>query len=123
MKPPSSPLPQDIPQTAEVATVEKDTYGQILKSSALIGGSSIVNIAIGIVRTKAMALLLGPEGFGLMGVYGSISNFAQCVASMGINSSGERQIAEAAEMVFSARRLNRKKTGKRAALADAKALD
>ena len=95
MKPPSSPLLQDIPQTAEVATVEKDTYGQILKSSALIGGSSVVNIAIGIVRTKAMALLLGPEGFGLMGVYGSISNFAQCVASMGINSSGVRQIAEA----------------------------
>ena len=53
MKPPSSPLLQDIPQTAEVATVEKDTYGQILKSSALIGGSSVVNIAIGIVRTKA----------------------------------------------------------------------
>lgn len=95
MKPPSSPLLQDIPQTAEVATVEKDTYGQILKSSALIGGSSVVNIAIGIVRTKVMALLLGPEGFGLMGVYGSISNFAQCVASMGINSSGVRQIAEA----------------------------
>ena len=78
-----------------MATVEKDSYGQILKSSALIGGSSVVNILIGIVRTKAMALLLGPEGFGLMGVYGSIANLAQSIAGMGINSSGVRQIAEA----------------------------
>ena len=89
------PLPQDLPQTAEGATAEKHTYGQILKSSALIGGSSVVNIAIGIVRTKAMAVLLGPAGFGLMGVYGSIANLAQSIAGMGINSSGVRQIAEA----------------------------
>lgn len=87
--------PQEMPQTAEAATSEKHTYSQILKSSALIGGSSVVNIAIGIVRTKAMALLLGPAGFGLMGVYGSIANLAQSIAGMGINSSGVRQIAEA----------------------------
>ena len=81
---------QDIPQTAE-----KHTYAQILKSSALIGGSSVLNIAIGIVRTKAMAVFLGPAGFGLMAVYGSIANLAQSIACMGINSSGVRQIAEA----------------------------
>lgn len=74
----------------------KSTYGQILKSSALIGGSSAVTVAIGIVRTKAMALLLGPAGFGLLGIYGSIADFALSIAGMGINSSGVRQIAEAA---------------------------
>ena len=90
-----SPSPHYLRETTKVATAEKHTYGQILKSSALIGGSSVVNILIGIVRTKAMALLLGPEGFGLMGVYGSIANLAQSIAGMGINSSGVRQIAEA----------------------------
>ncbi len=84
-----------MPQTAETATAEKHTYGQILKSSALIGGSSVINIGIGIIRTKAMAMLLGPAGFGLMGVYTSIANLAQSIAGMGINSSGVRQIAEA----------------------------
>jgi antigen flippase len=74
----------------------KGSYGQILKSSALIGGSQVANIAIGIVRTKAMAMLLGPAGFGLFGLYGSIANLTQSVAGMGINSSGVRQIAEAA---------------------------
>jgi enterobacterial common antigen flippase len=71
------------------------TYGQILKSSAFIGGASVVNIGLGIVRTKAMAILLGPAGVGLMGLYSSIADLAQSIAGMGINSSGVRQIAEA----------------------------
>jgi antigen flippase len=78
------------------APVEERSYRQILKSSALIGGSSIVAIAIGMVRTKAMAVLLGPAGFGLMGLYTSIADFTRSVAEFGINGSGVRQIAEAA---------------------------
>jgi enterobacterial common antigen flippase len=73
----------------------KSSYGQILKSSALVGGSQVANIAMGIVRTKAMAMLLGPAGFGLFGLYGSIQNLTQSIAGMGINSSGVRQIAQA----------------------------
>jgi len=61
----------------------------------LVGGSSVLNIAMGIVRTKAMAVLLGPAGFGLFGLYGSIASLTQSIAGMGINSSGVRQIAEA----------------------------
>ncbi len=71
------------------------SYGQILRSSALVGGSQVANIAIGIGRTKAMALLLGPSGFGLFGLYGTIVSLTQTIAGMGINSSGVRQIAEA----------------------------
>lgn len=78
------------------STPKTHTYGQILKSSALVGGSSVINIAIGIVRTKAMALLLGPAGFGLIGLYSSIVDLTQSIAGLGINSSGVRQIAEAA---------------------------
>jgi PST family polysaccharide transporter len=82
-------------QTVEETGAERNTYGQILKSSALVGGSQVLNIAIGIVRAKAMALLLGPAGVGLFGLYGSISSLAQSIAGMGVNSSGVRQIAEA----------------------------
>lgn len=74
----------------------KSTYGQILKSSALIGGSSAFNVALGIIRTKVMAMLLGRDGVGLMGLYSSIMDLALNVSGMGINSSGVRQIAEAA---------------------------
>ena len=47
-------------QAEDVAVAEKHSYSQIIKSSVLIGGSQVVNVAIRIVRTKAMAVLLGP---------------------------------------------------------------
>ena len=91
------PVPVSTNSAAPVkVTVGKNSYAQILKSSALIGTSQIANIAIGIVRTKTMAMLLGPAGFGLFGIYGSIQNLSQNIAGMGINSSGVRQIAAAA---------------------------
>jgi enterobacterial common antigen flippase len=74
----------------------KGTYGEILKSSALVGGSQVLNIVIGMVRTKAMAVLLGPSGFGLFGLYSSVATLAQTVSGLGVNSSGVRQIAAAA---------------------------
>lgn len=73
----------------------RHTYGQILKSSALIGSSSAVEIVLRIVRSKALALLLGPGGVGLLGLYGSIQDLTQSIAGMGVNSSGVRQIAQA----------------------------
>ncbi|WP_263357935.1 O-antigen translocase [Acidicapsa ligni] len=91
----SIPSTLSLPQEVESDTASKGTYGQILKSSALVGGSSLLNIGIGMIRTKMMAVLLGPAGFGLFGLYGSISTLTQTLAGMGINSSGVRQIAEA----------------------------
>jgi PST family polysaccharide transporter len=84
------------PARVQERAADERSYGQILKSSLLIGGSSVATVAIGIVRTKAMAMMLGPAGFGLMGVYGSIADLARSTAELGINSSGVRQIAEAA---------------------------
>lgn len=86
---PSEPM-----QEAEAATGGKSSYGQILKSSAWIGGSSLLTIGIGVIRTKAMAVMLGPAGFGLMGLYSSIIDLVLALAGMGIGSSGVRQIAE-----------------------------
>jgi enterobacterial common antigen flippase len=73
----------------------RQSHGQILKSSGLIGSSQLINIGFRIVRTKAMALLLGPSGVGLLSLYSSISDTATLLAGMGLNSSGVRQIAEA----------------------------
>jgi antigen flippase len=75
------------------SAASRNTYGQILKSSAIVGGSQVLNIVIGMVRTKVMAVLLGPSGFGLFGLYNSISNLMLTFAGMGVNSSGVRQIA------------------------------
>jgi enterobacterial common antigen flippase len=80
----------DPPQRAK-----RSSYAEILLSTTLIGGSALVNVAIGMVRTKVMAVLLGPTGFGLLGVYSAIADMARSVAGMGLQSSGVRQIAQA----------------------------
>jgi enterobacterial common antigen flippase len=72
----------------------KDTYGQILRSSALVGASSALEICLRIVRSKVMAILLGPTGVGLFGLYTSIVDLAQTFAGLGVNRSGVREIAQ-----------------------------
>jgi len=69
-------------------------YRTILKATSLIGGSSFINILIGMLRTKFVALLLGPAGIGLMGMFGTITGTIGSISSMGLTTSGVRQIAE-----------------------------
>ena len=71
------------------------SHVQILKSTAVIGGASLINIAFAILRNKFIAVLLGPQGVGLMALYTSIVDLAQALAGLGVQASGVRQIAEA----------------------------
>lgn len=71
------------------------SYRRILKTSSITGGASIINILIGLLRTKALALLFGPAGIGLIGLYTGLMNAATTIASMGVGTIGTRQIAEA----------------------------
>jgi PST family polysaccharide transporter len=82
--------------TGLVDNSSNKSYGQILKSSAFIGGSSVINIFLGMIRAKAIAVLLGPGGMGLFGNYNAIADLARSVAGMGLGSSGVREIAQAA---------------------------
>jgi enterobacterial common antigen flippase len=84
------------PVATNTTSKGKSSYRQILESSALIGSSSLVNAALSIVRAKAMALLVGPAGVGLMGALTAIFDLTRCVAELGINNSGVRQIAQSA---------------------------
>ena len=56
----------------------------------------MANQLIALVRTKAVAVLLGPAGMGLVGLYVSATGFMGTIASLGINQSGVRAVAEAA---------------------------
>jgi len=69
------------------------SYRQILKSSSIIGGASVLNIVIGLLRIKVLAVLLGPAGIAVMALYTSIMSTASTLAGMGLGSSGVRQLA------------------------------
>jgi enterobacterial common antigen flippase len=79
----------------KASSAERSTYTQIFKSTLVVGASSAVGVMFSIVRNKAIALMLGPEGVGLIGLYGALVDITQSIAGMGVQSSGVRQIAEA----------------------------
>lgn len=71
------------------------SYEQILKSSSIVGGAQAISLLVGMVRTKMVAVLLGPAGVGLVGLYTSAIDLVKTVAALGISSSGVREVAEA----------------------------
>jgi PST family polysaccharide transporter len=71
------------------------SYRSILKSTSMIGVASVLNIFLGMLRTKFIAVLLGPAGVGLQGIYVQITAVVTAVAGMGVSTSGVRQVAEA----------------------------
>jgi antigen flippase len=75
--------------------MQTSSYGQILRSSSVMGGAQAINYLIGMVRIKLVALLLGPSGIGLVGLYVSISGLVSTFAQLGIDQSGVREVAEA----------------------------
>ena len=79
---------------------EGKSYRQILRSTSIIGGASVINILIGLVRVKVAAVLLGPAGVGLMGLFSNLIATAANVAALGMGTVGTRQIAEAIHREF-----------------------
>lgn len=72
------------------------SYRQILRSTSIIGGASVINILVGLVGIKVAAVLLGPAGVGLIGLLTSLASTASAVAGLGFGNVGTRQIATAA---------------------------
>lgn len=71
----------------------ESSYRTILRSSSIIGASSFFNILSGLGRMKAAALILGPAGVGLVGMYQNLMQTAATVSSLGFGTSGTRQVA------------------------------
>ncbi|OXA92188.1 oligosaccharide flippase family protein [Flavobacterium hercynium] len=73
---------------------EIKSHKQILKSTSIVGGAQIASILIGILRTKFVAVLLGPVGIGYLGVLQSIIDLVRQATGFGINFSGIKDVAE-----------------------------
>jgi PST family polysaccharide transporter len=66
----------------------------ILRSTAILGSSAIIAILAGLASSKVCALLLGPGGFGLMGLLQSLLAFSVMIAGMGVGVGLVRSGAE-----------------------------
>src|SRR5947209_7125653 len=70
-----------------------DSRKQVLKSTGILGGVQLVNIFIGIVRVKVLAILLGAVGVGIAGLYQSTIDTVKSMTGFGLGFSAVRNIA------------------------------
>ncbi len=67
----------------------------LIRSMLVIGSAQVVNIVLSIIRMKLIAVLLGPAGIGLLGIYNNFQQMVGTAAGLGMGSSGVREIAGA----------------------------
>ncbi|GHV61455.1 O-antigen translocase [Bacteroidia bacterium] len=74
---------------------QQSSYRQTLKATGLFGGVQVFNILIGIVRSKFIAVLLGPAGMGIAGLLTSTIGMIAGLTEFGLGSSAVKNVAEA----------------------------
>ena len=72
---------------------KRKSYGQILKSSSLMGGAAGITIILGMIRTKFAAVWIGTLGVGVLANFMAIQGLIGAVFGMGLESSAVREIA------------------------------
>lgn len=72
-------------------------YKQIFKSTSIIGGAQVINILIGLIRSKFIAVLLGPAGYGISGLLSVPLTFITNITGFGIGFSAVRDVSIAHE--------------------------
>lgn len=73
----------------------KSSYRSIFKATSLFGGVQFYQILIQIIKSKVIALLLGPAGVGVLGLFQSGLQLIQQMTNMGLSSSAVRDVSEA----------------------------
>ncbi len=76
-------------------TEEQSSYRQIMKATSFFGGVQVFNIIITIIRTKFVAMLLGPLGVGINGLLTSTTGFIAGLTGFGLGTSAIKNVAAA----------------------------
>jgi len=71
------------------------SYRQIMKATSLFGGVQFVQIVIQIIRSKVIALLLGPTGMGLIHLFTTTVHLLGSLTNFGLGTSAVKDIAAA----------------------------
>ncbi len=68
-----------------------------MRAMALFGGVQVMGILCSIVRTKLVALWIGPAGVGLFGLFNNALDTINTAANMGVRQSSVRDLSQASE--------------------------
>ena len=70
-------------------------YRSIFKATSIFGGVQVYQILIGVIKSKFIAVLLGPVGMGVQGLYQSAIQVVQGLTNLGLSQSAVRDVSEA----------------------------
>ena len=68
-----------------------------MKAMGIFGGVQMIGIICSIVRTKLVALWIGPVGVGLFGLFNQALDMLNTATNLGIRQSSVRDISQAHE--------------------------
>ena len=74
---------------------QQKEYRSIVKATALFGGVQAFQVLLTLVRTKVVALLLGVDGVGLLGMFNNAISMVQSITGLGINQGGVKSLSSA----------------------------
>lgn len=75
-------------------TEKRTSYRQLIKSTSVFGGVQVFNIILNIIRSKALAVFLGPAGMGISGLLLTTITFVGGLTNFGLGTSAVRNVAE-----------------------------
>ncbi|MBP8179038.1 MAG: oligosaccharide flippase family protein [Spirochaetes bacterium] len=73
----------------------RNSYSNIIKATILFGGVNLFQIVIAIIRSKFIAVLLGPTGMGIAGLITSTTELISTFTGFGLRTSGVQGVAKA----------------------------
>ena len=74
---------------------DQDNFKEGLKGTALFGSVGILNIVISIVKSKIVAVLLGPTGMGVLGLFNSSVDLINKSSNFSLRTSAIKDISGA----------------------------
>jgi O-antigen/teichoic acid export membrane protein len=78
-------------------TEEQKSYRQIFKATSLFGGVQVFYIIISVIRSKFIAVFLGPAGMGIANLLNSTTGLIGGLTNFGLGTSAVKDIATANE--------------------------
>lgn len=68
-------------------------YRQVLKATSIFGSLQVFNVLVSVIRSKMLALWIGPLGIGISGLLSATINVIGSISSLGVETSAVRHIA------------------------------
>lgn len=72
----------------------KTSYEQILKATSILGSVQFLTILFSVIRTKIIAVFIGPAGMGIIALLNSTLNLIGGVTGLGLETSAIKSISE-----------------------------